>query len=253
MVCPDTVEVFDLESLKALDSIATPHKKNALPRELAFDSQEKRGFLSYSGDDRISLLDLLELKMTGSIDMVSSWSTFAAGLASAAIAGAAGGVASGVTGAPVFVPLTSFPSSPAVSTMVVDSDDEILHVLGLSEVFFIDLLANKKVGTLTLKSITPVSARFLPNGLLAVNGVGPVGMLAVTPKMVLVNSKTRKLAAEQHWFGEGQYSADKLVAVNYDSDNVYCMDAGTMSILKTIKGFKELRQMVLADSSANVR
>ena len=67
-----------------------------------------------------------------------------------------------------------------------------------------------------------------------------------TYRMDVVDMATKDRVLDQKWLGHCLYTSDNKYAVNFDSESVYLLDASTLSNVKTVSGFKELRQLLLA-------
>jgi hypothetical protein len=64
--------------------------------------------------------------------------------------------------------------------------------------------------------------------------------------MDVVDMATKAKLPDQEWRGHCLYTHDGKYAVNFDSENLYLLDASNLSILKTVGGFKDLLQIMLA-------
>jgi len=151
------------------------------------------------------------------------------------------------------------------STMFMDPLEKYLYLLGDSGVDIIDIAQWKKIRTLSLW-FKPTYGEFLPSGsgsILAINGMGSIsagvqklqkfgllgkgmGGTAYTEKIALVNTSTNELLSDQNWQGGFIYSGDGKYTLNFDSNNIYLLDATDLSPVKKIGDFKELRQMIAA-------
>jgi hypothetical protein len=258
LLCYNSVQVVDLETLKVAGSIPTPHRERGVwesgsrdrpPSSLAFDSTESTGVLGYSGDDELSVLDLKEFKVKGTIDFVSGMKAFAGRMLVAGVIGAIGGIGSAAAGAPVAVYVPGTPSAKYVSSLV-DSSDQFVFVMLMARVFVADLKTYKKVASITLgfnSSYGYVPPQ--PQGkrpLLFVVG-SHIGFTSKgSYKMDVVNMATKEKLPDQKWLGHCLYSPDGKYAVNFDEENFYLLDGSTLSNVKTVGGFKELRQILPA-------
>jgi hypothetical protein len=258
LLCYNSVQVVDLETLKVAGSIPTPHRERGVwesgnrdrpPSSLAFDSTESTGVLGYSGDDELSVLDLKDLKIKGTIDFVSGMKAFAGRMLVAGVMGAVGGLGSAATGAPVMVYVPNARSARYVSSLV-DPTDQFVYVMLMARVFVADLKTYKKVAGITLGFNSHYGyASPQPQGkvpLLFVVG-SHIGFTSKgSYKMDVVNMATKEKLPDQKWLGHCLYSPDGKYAVNFDEENFYLLDGSTLANVKTVGGFKELRQILLA-------
>jgi DNA-binding beta-propeller fold protein YncE len=258
VLCYNSVQVIDLETLKLVGIIPTPHRNRGVwdsgsrerpPSSLAFDSTESIGILGYEGDDESSVLDLKNLKVKGTIDLISGLKAFGGRMLVAAAMGAIGGVGSAATGAPVMVYVPNTPS-PQYSSAIVDPSNQFVYIMRLARVYVADLTTFKKVASITI----PFTANygFVPppvpgrKPLLFVVG-SHIGFTSKgSYRMEVIDMTTKEKFPDQNWLGHCLYTSDGKYAVNYDSENIYLLDGTTLSNVMTIKGFKELRQILLA-------
>jgi DNA-binding beta-propeller fold protein YncE len=258
LLCYNSVHVIDLETLKEAGSISAPHRERGVwesgnrdrpPSSLAFDSTENTGILGYSGDDELSVLDLKEFKVKGTIDLVSGLKAFAGRMLVAGVTGAIGGIGSAATGAPVFVWVPAGPSAKYITSLV-DPTDQYAFIMLLARVFVVDLKTYKKVASITLNFnssygyVPPQPEGKVP--LLFVVGSHMGFTSKFTYRMDVVNMATKEKLPDQKWLGHCLYSPDGKYAVNYDEENFYLLDGANLSNVKTIGGFKELRQILMA-------
>jgi hypothetical protein len=255
VLCYNSVQVIDLETLKLAGSIPTPHRERGVwesgsrdrpPSSLAFDSTESIGTLGYSGDDESSVLDLKNFKVKGTIDLVSGAKAFAGMMAVAAVTGAAAGAGSVAAGAPVSAYVPQAPS-PQYSSFIVDPSDQFVYILRAARVFVADLKTYKKVSSVTL-GFTAHYGFTQPQGqrqLLFVVGshIGFTGKGSY--KMDVIDMTSKEKLRDQEWLGHCLYTSDNKYAVNFDAENFYLLDGATLSNVKTVGGFKELRQILL--------
>jgi hypothetical protein len=121
-------------------------------------------------------------------------------------------------------------------------------------VFVVDLKTFKKVARITL----PFNSHY---GFLSPSLPGQKPLLFVVGshigftnkgsyRMEVVDMSTREKLLDQKWQGHCLYTPDHKYAVNFDSDNVYLLDGGNLSTIKTVGGFKEPRQIMLASPQA---
>lgn len=259
VLCYDSVQVIDLETQKLAGSIRTPHRKrgvwekgnrNRPPSSLAFDSVESVGVLEFSGDDEMSVLDLKNFQVKGTIDLISGTKAFASAMMIAAATGALAGAGSAVAGVPV-TPVF-IPSAPSAkySSCIVDLSDQYVFIARMAHVSIADLKTFKKVEDISLG----FNARyaFLSNPaqghkpLLFVAGSRMGFTSKVSFRMDVVDMATKAKLPDQEWRGHCLYTHDGKYAVNFDSENLYLLDASNLSILKTVGGFKDLLQIMLA-------
>ena len=272
VLCYNSVQVIDLETLKLMASIPTPHRTtgfwesgsyNRPPSNLAFDSTESVGVLGYSGDDESSVLDLKDFKIKGTIDLIPGAKAFgktmlvtAANLAldTGAYAAAANlppATGAGIpVGTVVVVPYVPQGPSPQYWSSAVDPSGQYVYILGAGHVYVADLKTYKKLSSIPL-GFSPEYAYFLSrpegqNPLLFVVGTKVSFTVGGTPRMSVIDMKTNDNVLDQKWQGHCLYTSDRKYAVNFDSDNVYLLDGSTLSTVKTVGGFKELRQFLLA-------
>jgi hypothetical protein len=258
LLCYNSVQVVDLETLKVAGSIPTPHRERGVwesgnrdrpPSSLAFNSTESLGVLGYSGDDELSVMDLKEFKIKGTIDLVSGMKAFAARMLVAGVMGAVGGIGSAAAGAPVAVYVPNAPSTKYVSS-VVDSSDQFVYIMLLARVFVADLNTYKKVAGITLGFnssygyVPPQPQGKIPLLFVVGSHMGFTGKYAY--KMDVVNMATKEKLPDQKWLGHCLYSPDGKYAVNFDEENFYLLDGSTLSNVKTVGGFKALRQILPA-------
>jgi hypothetical protein len=275
VLCYDSVQVVDLETLQNAGSIATPHRKTGIwesnsladapPSALAFDSIENRGFLSYRGDDELSVLDLKKLKPTAIIDWVSGWKNFG----KATLAAAAMGVVNAGVGAG-YLPYNSsysdisyaYPKSKSYSSMAVDPKDRFLYVLGDSHIDVIDIATNR--------IITGISFPFFDMSFQFINGeINPIllvhGLAAETvgaksfftsdpvwgsskdvPTVWPIDTGANKKLFDDNWESECFFTSDNRYAIRWDKSNIFCQSALTFSPIKSIGGFKRITQLLIA-------
>jgi hypothetical protein len=259
VLCYDSVQVVDPETQKLVGSIRTPHRKRGVwekgsryrpPSSLAFDSVESIGVLEFSGDDEMSVLDLKNFQVKGTIDLISGTKAFASAMMVAAATGAIAGAGSAVAGvpvAPVFIPN---PPSAKYSPCVVDSSDQFVFVARLARVYIGDLKTFKKVEGISLGFNAQYA--FLSN---PIQGRKPLLFVAgsrmgftskMSFRMDVVDMAAKTKLPDQEWRGHCLYSPDGKYAVNFDSENLYLLDASNLSVLKTVGGFKDLLQIMLA-------
>jgi hypothetical protein len=258
VLCYNSVQVIDLETLKVMGSIPTPHRERGVwesgirdrpPSSLAFDSTESVGVLGYSGDDELSVLDLKAFKVKGTIDLISGMKAFAGRMLVAGVAGAMAGVGSAAAGAPVVAYIPQGPSTRYVSS-VVDPSDQFVFILRMARVYVADLKTYKKVSGITLGFNSQYG--YVPpqqqgkDPLLFVVG-SHIGFTSKgSYKMDVVNMATKEKLPDQKWLGHCLPASDGKYAVNYDSENFYLLNGSTLSNVKIVSGFKELRQILLA-------
>ncbi len=258
LVCYDSVQVIDLDTLKLVGSIPTPHRsrgfwesgvKERPPSTLAFDSKESIAVLGYAGDDESSVLDLENLKVKGIVDIISGLRAFGTIMAVAMVTGGIAGAGSafaGVPVAPAFVP-----QGPSIeyATSIVDPSDQYVYMMMMARVFVVDLKTFKKVAGVRL----PFNSHYgfmpptLPGQKPSLHVVG--SHLGFTSKgsyrMEVVDMTTNEKLLDQKWLAHCLYTPDRKYAVNFDSDNIYLLDGANLSTVKTISGFKEPRQIML--------
>jgi DNA-binding beta-propeller fold protein YncE len=255
VLCYDSVQVIDIETLKLIGSIPAKHrtrgvwesgKKNRPPSDLAFNSNESIGILAFSGDDELTVLDLKELKTKEMIDLESGLSAFGKQMAVAAIMGAVGGVGGSFTGMyTVYVPAGS---APLTAEFTIDPTDQYLFILRAARVQVVDLNTYKKVSNISLSYnsqylfFPPPQAK---NSIFFVTGTH-IGMTSKgSYRMDVVNMATREKVLEQEWRDQCQYTPDGKYAVNYDAENIYLLDGSTFSKIKTVGGYKDIRQIII--------
>jgi len=194
------------------------------------------------------VLDLKDFTVKGTIDLVSGGKAFAKTMLAAAATGAvagAGSAAAGVPIAPVMVPMGS---GPQYSSSLVDPSGEVVYILGPGHLHVADLKTYKKISSIGL-GFFPSYAFFSPtapgqNPVLFVVGID-VGFVSRSYRMAAISTATKEKLLDQKWLAPCAYTADRKYAVNFDSNSVYLMDASTLSVTKTIGGFKELHQLLL--------
>ncbi len=265
LVCYDSVQAIDLDTLKLVGSIPTPHRtrgfwengsKDRPPSTLAMDSKESTAALGYANDDESSVLDLENFKVKGMIDIISGLRAFGSIMAVAMVTGGIAGAGSAIAGvpiAPAFVP-----QGPTIqyATSIVDRSDQYVYMMMLARVFVVDLKSYKKIASIRL----PFNSHygFMPP---TASGQKPVlyvvgSHIGFTSKasyrMEVVDLATNEKLLDQKWLAHCLYTPDNRYAVNFDADNVYLLDGATLSTVKTISGFKEPRQILLiAGASAS--
>ena len=258
VLCYNSIEVIDLDSLKLVGSIPTPHRtrgfwesgqRNRPPSNMALDPAEGTGILGYSGDDELSVLDLKELKVKGTIDLISGAKAFGKIMLVAAATGALAGAGSAAAGTPI-MPMTPLPSSPKFASSVVDSSGQFVYILGGTGVHVADLSTYKKVTSVSVPFTTEYafsqSQAQGKNPWLFVVGLDIGASGRGHYRMAVLDMTTRERVLKQEWRGHCLYSSDRKFAVNYDSENLYLLDGATLSAVKTVGNFKELRQLLLA-------
>jgi hypothetical protein len=259
VLCYDSVQVLDLETQKLAGGIQTPHRnrgvwergsRNRPPSSLAFDSSESVGILEFSGDDEMSVLDLKNLKVKGTIDLISGTKAFASAMMVAAATGAIAGAGSAIAGVPVTPVFIRHAPFAKYSSCVVDPTDQLVFVARLARVYIVDLKTFTKVEDISLGFNAQYA--FLSNPvqdrkpLLFVAGSRMGFTSKVSFRMDVVDMAAKAKFPEQEWRGHCLYTSDGKYAVNFDSENLYLLDASNLSILKTIGGFKDLLQIMLA-------
>ena len=248
-----------METQKLVGSIQTPHRKRGVwekgsryrpPSSLAFDSGESVGVLEFSGDDEMSVLDLKNFRLKGTIDLVSGTKAFATAMMVAAATGAIAGAGSAVAGVPVTPVFIPHPPSAKYSPCVVAPSDQFVFIARLARLSIADLKTYKKVEDISLGFNAQYA--FLSN---PVQGHKPLLFVAgsrmgftskVSYRMDVVDMAAKAKLPDQEWRGHCLYTPDGKYAVNFDSKSLYLLDASNLSILKTVGGFKDLLQIMLA-------
>jgi hypothetical protein len=279
LVCSNSVDVIDLASFISVGSIATPQPhvsfwdagggRKVIPSVLELDRTERLGFMSYDEGDNLTILDLKNLKFQNTLDITPGWIHFARAMGLAVADGFASTMDTYTYNPkPYRYPSRvkyRLPLPVYYSTMFMDPLEKYLYLLGDSGVDIIDIAQWKKIRTLSLW-FKPTYGEFLPSGsgsILAINGMGSIsagvqklqkfgllgkgmGGTAYTEKIALVNTSTNELLSDQNWQGGFIYSGDGKYTLNFDSNNIYLLDATDLSPVKKIGDFKELRQMIAA-------
>jgi DNA-binding beta-propeller fold protein YncE len=256
LLCYNSVQVIDLENLKLIGSVSTPHRKRGMwesgrrdrpPSNLALDSTEGVGVLGYEGDDELSVLDLKEFKVKGTIDIISGKRAFAAAMAVAAASGAIAGAGSAAAGVPI-APVIPAPSSPQFGSSFIDPSDQLVYILGSGFVHVADLATYKRIKSIKIglfPSYGYIEPSLREHKLLFIAGVD-IGFVSTSYRMAVVDMAAKDTLLEQKWLGHCLYPADRKYAVNFDSENFYLLDPATLSTVKTVGGFKGLRQLLLS-------
>lgn len=258
-LCYDSVQVINLETQKLEGSIQTPHRKRGVwekgsryrpPSNLAFDSGERIAVLEFSGDDEMSVLDLKDFRVQGTIDLISGTKAFATIMMAAAVTGAIAGAGSAVAGVPVTPVFIPGAPSTKFSSCVVDPTDRFVLIARLSRVYIADLKTLKKVEDIPLGFNAQYA--FLSD---PVPGHKPLMFVAgsrmgftskMSFRMDIVDMAAKAKLPDQEWRGHCLYTPDGKYAVNFDSENLYLLDASNLAVLKTIGGFKDLLQIMLS-------
>jgi DNA-binding beta-propeller fold protein YncE len=266
VLCYDSIQVVDLETLSVVGSILSPHRTTGVwdndmrspapPSLLALDSTELRGFLSYLKDDEISFLDLKTLKVVSVIDVVSGLGNFARTLAANAAAGAAAGAKAAQLGVPVraMPPPDIIELPPArYSSMMVGPDDRFLYVLDANRLRVIDITVSKKRGDVSVPlsyissfefrsgardSFLLVHGIALSDSLLSLNGARSV------PKVAVFETRTNKRLKGNEFGSDIAFTPDGRFAIHFDDRTVHCSDVQNWSTVKKIGGFKRITQVI---------
>lgn len=259
VLCYDSVQVVDLETQKLAGSIQTPHRKRGIwekgswnrpPSSLAFDSVENIGVLEFSGDDEMSVLDLRNFRVKGTIDLISGTKAFASAMMIAAATGAVAGAGSAIAGVPVatvFVPNRPFAK---YASCVVDPSDQCVYIARLARVYIADLKTYKEIAHISLGFnawyaflSNPIQDR---KPLLFIAGSRTGFNSRSSFRIEVVDTAGKTKLPDQEWRGHCLYSPDGKYAVNFDSENLYLLDASNLSIMKTVGGYRDLLQILLA-------
>ena len=263
LLCYNSVQVIDLETLKLAGSIPTPHRTRGFwesgirdrpPSTLAFNSSETVAILGYAGDDESSVLDLENFKVKGMIDLISGLKAFGVLMAVAMVTGGMAGAGSAIAGVPIAPAFVPQGRAIQYATSIVDSSDRYVFMMMMARVFVVDLKTYKKIASITL----PFNSHygFIPSTLPGQNPLLHVvgSHIGFTSKgsyrMEVVDIATREKLLDQDWKAHCLYSPDRKYAVNFDPDNVYLLDGGNLSTIKTLGGFKEPRQILLSPPPA---
>jgi DNA-binding beta-propeller fold protein YncE len=263
VLCYDSLQVIDLESLKLIGSISTPHRKKGFwesgvkerpPSNLALTSDESAGILGLLGDDEFYVCDFKEFKLKNMIDLISGWQGFSFTWGQAALSGALAGLSSAVTGMPNYSQAWAHYVLPEYGSLLIDRSDQFAYILGGNTVVIIDLATNKKVTTIVYPFNVDYGYYFPQklNSYLFLMGTGNASWAAWGRRLGVLDMNSNQQVIEQGWLGDCVYSEDRSFAINFDGNNIYLLDGLTLKVTKTIGGFKELRQLVAAPQILSV-
>ncbi len=240
ILCYNSIQVVDLQTLKLAGSISAPHRKRGFlesgnrdrpPSTLAFNADESLAVLGFSGDDESSVLDLKNFRLKGTIDIISGARAFGAMVA---VAMASHGV-------------VSSDIAPNYASSIVDPSAQFVYILGPGFVHGVNLTTYKRISSIKL-GFFPQYAYTMPakDTLMFVAGYDMSFTSKASYKMAVIDMAAREKLSDVKWLGPCLYTSDQKHAINYDSENLHLLDGVTLTNLKTVGGFKELSQILLA-------